>query len=347
MGKASERTLTKQHWYFVDYLRALSCVAVIYLHIIVSWSEKQGLMVDQYPIRLRIDTTIAEVLRVAVPIFIMISGALLLDKNKLLNWHKIKKYIVRMLLSLAIFGFSFALMEAFYTDGINPKAIITAAVNLLEERTWGHMWYIYMLIGLYILTPIIKAFTDTASKRDYSIAINLLAVPIIIIPSINWALGTNITTFWIKGASCIYYYLLGQYVMRYPLKRRHALVILIIATANLLFLGIFTNHYLTGNKYSSLPIALLATSIFAALKSASVKSNKLIALIAKHSFYIYIIHVLFIHIIEMIFHIELKNTIPFGGEILLITIITVASLLSSIFIEKILSFRRIIWQKNS
>lgn len=341
MKQASSQQLQKKHLVFIDYLRAFSCIAVVFLHIIVSWSEKQGLTVDEYPLRLRIDTSIAEVLRVAVPIFIMISGALLLDKDKEITWSKIKKYILKMLLVLATFGFGFAIIESVMNNGLNIGAIIEAGKNLLEENTWGHMWYIYMLIGLYILTPILKAYTDKANKKDFSTLINVLTVLTIIIPSINWLTKMSITTFYIKSASCVYYYLLGQYVMRYTPRKKYSAYGLIVATVALLLLGFFTDHHLTGNKYNSLPLAMLAVSIVSLAKYCNMRKRNLIIVLSKNSFGIYILHVVFIHLYELFFKIRIEVTYPVVGEISLLLLVLVPAIFTTAMLKKIPILKRL------
>ena len=344
MKQASSQQLQKKHLIFIDYLRAFSCISVIFLHIIVSWSEGQGLTVSEYPLRLRIDTSIAEILRVAVPIFIMISGALILNKDKEITWNKIKKNTIRMILILATFGFSFALIESVMNNGLNISAITEAGRNLIEEKTWGHMWYIYMLIGLYILTPLLKAYTDKTSKQDYSNLINILTVAIIIIPSVNWLTKSHITTFYLKNQITlyVYYYLLGQYIMRYTPKKKYAIIGLALAIITLLLCGLLTDHHLTGNKYGSLPIAILAISIFSLSKEKKWKSNKLVSTIAKQSLGIYILHMFFIHFAEIVLKIQLVNTLPVVGEIAILSSITALSALSAKILKVIPVINRVI-----
>ena len=44
------------------------------------------------------------------------------------------------------------------------------------------MWYLYMLIGLYLITPVIKPFVVKASNKDWLAALGLFVCPVIIIP---------------------------------------------------------------------------------------------------------------------------------------------------------------------
>lgn len=333
--KQASNVQAGKHLVFIDYLRVFACLSVVFLHIVVNWTEKSGLTVAEYPLRLKIDAAICGVLRVAVPIFVMISGALLLDKNKEISWQKIKKYITKMLVVLLVFGLGFCFIENFANHVPLWQSPFVAIKNLLEENTWGHMWYIYMLIGLYIITPLVKPFTDKASKKDFQIMLGLLSVPVIIVPSINWLLGTNVTTLGIKSAQYIFYFLLGQYSLRYSLRPKTAALLLVISTIVLMILELTTEHHSTGNKNNSIPIAVIAYSIFSLFYNALLKSNKIINLISKNSFSIYIIHMLWLHALEIIINIQLKQTTPVIGEILMLLLITSLSLTNAIILRKI------------
>lgn len=331
-----------KHLVFIDYLRAFACLSVVFLHVVVDWTEKSGLTVAEYPLRLKIDAAICGVLRVAVPIFVMISGALLLDKNKEISWQKIKKYITKMLVVLLVFGLGFCFIENFANHVPLWQSPFVAIKNLLEENTWGHMWYIYMLIGLYVITPLVKPFTDRASKKDFQIMLGLLSVPVIIVPSINWLLNSSLTTFHISSLIYFFYYLLGQYIIRYPIKNSHAIVIFLVTTISLIALELLTEHHLTGSKYGSVPIAIIASTLFSLFSKMNLKSNIAVNVIARDSFAIYIIHVFWIHIMEMLLGIQLKNSVPVFGEITIYISIFAASIISAEAIRRLPGLRRII-----
>jgi surface polysaccharide O-acyltransferase-like enzyme len=58
---------------------------------------------------------------------------------------------------LLLFGFVFSLMEVYFSSHtISPSGIMTAFVNVLEGHTWEHMWYLYVLLGIYLVLPILQ-----------------------------------------------------------------------------------------------------------------------------------------------------------------------------------------------
>ena len=90
-----------------------------------------------------------------VPVFMMITGYLLLQKKEL-DYKTIWKYFKRIAIVLLLFGFVFSLMEVYFSShSITPGGIMTAFTNVLEGHTWEHMWYLYVLLGIYLVLPIL------------------------------------------------------------------------------------------------------------------------------------------------------------------------------------------------
>ena len=68
---------------WIQNLRAIACVLIVLLHVIDGWLKPNGIQLAQFSIRWWLDNVIIQILvRVGVPIFIMITGALLLNPEK-------------------------------------------------------------------------------------------------------------------------------------------------------------------------------------------------------------------------------------------------------------------------
>lgn len=82
---------------------------------------------------------------------------------------------------------------------------------MIAGDSWGHLWYLYELVGIYLVLPIIKLFIDNASSRDFIMALAVLFIfnlCVSTINSINPAVGFYLP---IKGNS-LFYLLLGRYL---------------------------------------------------------------------------------------------------------------------------------------
>ncbi|MDR1955857.1 MAG: acyltransferase family protein, partial [Treponema sp.] len=103
-----------------------------------------------------------------VPIFVMITGVLLLNPEKNITVERIlKKYVLRILLAIIIFGIPYCFMEIFFDSGLSfhINQISSALLNTIQGKSWDHMWYLYMIAGLYLCIPLIKIFVINASKN--------------------------------------------------------------------------------------------------------------------------------------------------------------------------------------
>ncbi len=79
--------------YFLDVLRVISCLAVIMIH-----ASAEYVVRDIGTINFWIGNIFDGISAIAVPIFIMISGTLLLDEKYLYTKKKLIKHISKMIL---------------------------------------------------------------------------------------------------------------------------------------------------------------------------------------------------------------------------------------------------------
>lgn len=114
--------------------------------------------------------------RMAVPCFIMISGAFLLAKPAIdiqkfyqKTWQRLGKPTV--FVSIACFAYvvlKSALLAYFDQLPVSfAEKIITLFWNTLNGAPYYHLWYMYMLFGLYMVTPLLLAIKKNLSQGQY------------------------------------------------------------------------------------------------------------------------------------------------------------------------------------
>ena len=195
---------------YFDWMRGAATYAVVMLHMfnkmltdhtvgelgvpmVIAWTELQLLLT-----------------RWAVPVFLMITGALLLDPKREIGWDKVGRYVGRMLAVLLVFCPVYTCMSA---RAVTPAAIVDGLGKALTQGSWDHLWYVYALIGLYLLTPLLAAYVRQTTPAQQRATLLVLAVPTLVIPTINFATGAGLVTFvWVT--SSLFYYLLGSYAHR-------------------------------------------------------------------------------------------------------------------------------------
>lgn len=289
---------------YFEWARAFGALAIVLLHLFSCQLDNNG--VDAVGVMRAIVYSDIQIIftRWAVPVFIMITGALLLNPEKSLPYRKLWSYIRRMLLVLATFGYLFCLMEVFAeTKQVDPALFLRSFLNLIEGNSWSHMWYVYALIGLYILTPALKAFVGASSRHELRVALVVLLLITSVIPSINVVAGVGITSF-ITLPVYVFYYLFGYYAATF--MKLSGIMAGIGAVAGALMVCAVTASIAVDCGYAdwvyanySALIVVYSCFVFLVFKrfcNTPVVRGSLVGKLASYSFGIYIIHPLFINL---------------------------------------------------
>jgi surface polysaccharide O-acyltransferase-like enzyme len=106
--------------------------------------------------------------RFAVPVFVMITGALLLPREYEIG-DFLKRRLTRIVWpflfwSLVYVGYSWYNEDITFTDDAWKNA--TVVLHQLKYGAFYHLWYVYMLIGLYLVIPILSRFVRNATERE-------------------------------------------------------------------------------------------------------------------------------------------------------------------------------------
>ncbi|HVS92524.1 MAG TPA: acyltransferase family protein [Mucilaginibacter sp.] len=106
--------------------------------------------------------------RFAVPVFVMITGALLLPRE-----YEIGDFLTRRLTriiwpflfwSLVYVGYSWYNEDIVFTGDAWKNIMIV--LHQLKYGAFYHLWYVYMLIGLYLVIPILSRFVRNATEKE-------------------------------------------------------------------------------------------------------------------------------------------------------------------------------------
>lgn len=288
----------------------------------------------------------------AVPCFLMISGALLLNKKDI-TVDKIVKYILRMFFVLLSFGTVFAMMEIFFNKRtLTVKSVFLSIYYVLSGQSWDHLWYIYTLIALYIITIPLKVFIDNTEKKNIDIFVAVLVIGNFIIPSINSIFGLNIKNIMIITEFPTYY-ILGYWLSNLKIKLKNSayffgwgylcstIIMVAIESCGLKLNGASPAISLsTGNCIvlaQSICVFLFFRSFF-----ESKNINRFDTVISKNSFAIYLVHPFFINFMYKLLKITPLSTNIFIGIPICFIFVFSFSLLSSYLVKLIPAIRNIV-----
>lgn len=149
---------------FLDYLRVIACLMVIIVHCVEPfYLGGEGTLIQNWNDGFWC-TVIDSALRAAVPLFVMASSYLQFPvKYDTLTFFK--KRLVRVGVPFVIFSLLYTLIPLYGTDGFQPTLNVQR-VLLNFVGSAGHLWFIYMLLGLYLLMPMLSPWIDKISKKE-------------------------------------------------------------------------------------------------------------------------------------------------------------------------------------
>ena len=150
---------------WISNLRLIALYAVIILHC-------TSLLLMQYGKVPMHDWWVADFLnglvRFAVPVFVMITGALLLHREYEIGSF-LKKRLTRVVIPFLFWSLIYVCYSWYneeITFGADAWANIKQVLHLLKYGSSYHLWYVYMLIGLYFFIPVIGKFVRNASEKE-------------------------------------------------------------------------------------------------------------------------------------------------------------------------------------
>lgn len=294
---------------YLNFSRVISTIAVVILHVLVNPSVQN---LDYYTeVQLFFVIFIRNFFIWCVPFFCMISGVLFLNPAKKIPFLiLLKKYIFRIFCALLLFGTFFALIELVYVTHVFRINFILKAIFLtLEAKSWDHLWYLYMIIGLYAIVPVLKIFVEHSDNRTFVFIMLVLFVFTSLIPTIEIVIGTKLNYHLPTQSVYILYFLLGYAVhhRNFLMPRIFFFFVILLYISAL----IFSQFIPVLNDYSSISLKLfryespLCVFFSWGLFSFFRKYNlhiRFIDSLSSYCFGIYLLHMFFINFFTKFFN---------------------------------------------
>ena len=340
--------------YYLDILRVLACIAVIMIH------ASGDYVLDNFgSSNFMIGNVLDSLSRIGVPIFVMISGSLLLDENHICTKEKQFYRIKRM----SLFFFFWSCIYTLLFDVLFPlmQGNNISLSKIVSGFIIGHyhLWYIYLLIGLYLILPLLRLWVYIKNINYIKYFMFLAVLFNFIFPqTINiglyftgkFALFNNILNLinisYVGGYTL--YFILGWYLYNNDIK--HTRLFYFLGILSLLYEVVMT-HFLSVyfNKpiqmYDNLSINVLLQSIMVFIfikskyQSYNGKQSNFIRVLSKYSLGVYAIHAAILDVIRF-YSDFLKDYNAFIVIILMLLLSLIGSLIISILMSKVKVLRK-------
>jgi surface polysaccharide O-acyltransferase-like enzyme len=204
----------------VDLVRTFAIICVVLIHASIE-SYDQSVLTDPLIALYNGTTSVYQsVAIVAVPLFVMLSGALLLRPSK--THEPIRVFLKKRLSRL---GLAFAFWSAIYfawsflVDGqaFTWQAIVS---GIFVNGAYYHFWFFYLIAGLYLATPVLRIVVDKGGRAVTRYLLVLWFVGTSVMPFVllvsgvllgsGFALNDDLFLF----SGFIGYFVLGAYLTR-------------------------------------------------------------------------------------------------------------------------------------
>lgn len=197
-----------------DLIRFIATYVVVQLHVATPWLWREPDVTNH----VWIIALFFDVLgRIGVPIFLMISGALLLRKQESYQVF-FSKRLTRVFLPLLFWTIVYEIKIAI--DFVNAggsfsfDAIYPVLKNPFEGPVYEHLWFLYMITGMYLVTPFLRKVVRILNKQDRMYLFWLWTFADVVLPLVY-----RYTDFRLGISFPIVTAYLGFYVMGYYLSR--------------------------------------------------------------------------------------------------------------------------------
>lgn len=231
----------------LDVLRIIAIWMVVYTH---TWKMGYTLFTEKTDSRFFwIYISFSIFIKCAVPIFWMVSGALLLSKEETLK-ELFRKRIAKYFMVLV----GFSLMQYYYLSykgEVTDISILNFGEKFYSDCMAIAYWYLYAYLGYLLMLPFIRKLAKGMKKAEYIYLFATYTFFFGVIPLIEYFVFHNqihLTGYFqipIITASCIVYPLLGYYVEN-KMKILQEKKLLIFSVVSLI--SIFLIAYLTREK---------------------------------------------------------------------------------------------------
>lgn len=287
---------------FLDVLRVLATCAVVLMHVLTGATDvTDASIVPEYRSLL---LSVMDLVTWCVPIFLLISGYLFLNPERTLTYPvMIKKYCRRIALAILLFGVPYAASELVVAERTFRIRMIPEALKMtLMGHTWSHMWYLYLIFFLYLVTPLLKKVLRVLPVWGVVAMMAVIFLGSSVAPFLNKVLDVNSIPVLPDGGVYFLYYLCGYFFAVREVCVDKGRNVWLTAAVAVLALGMILSRTLAGFSiqmaYNYPFTVLLAVLLFAAGWNGSIKKYRIPWQEAGAlSFAVYLVHPVYVNLL--------------------------------------------------
>ena len=212
----------------VDLIRTVAIIMVLTYHALnESWAGVK-LSMPQFYVLWSSLTFYQSLVLMGVPLFVMLSGALLLQPSKVNEPIRVflKKRLARIGIAFVFWsGIYFA--WSYYMDH-TALTVNSVIQSLLSGGAYYQFWFIYLIMGLYLITPVLRIVVTYAQRKILRYIIILWFIAASMVPLLHLITGFAVDGNLLLFGGFIGYFVLGEYLIGVNVKTKTLKRLLVI-----------------------------------------------------------------------------------------------------------------------
>jgi surface polysaccharide O-acyltransferase-like enzyme len=194
---------------YINKLRILSIYAVVTAHVTI-WLTMGS---SPFTFNWWLGASIFYACFCSIPVFVMISGALLLDDSR---GEPLREFYKKRLYRVGVPLVSWTIVYLGVRGFVDHERLTAARVFelIITADPYYHLWFLYMILGLYLVTPPLRTFVRHSTRTErlvVIVAMLVLANAYFQADALLWNNQRSIFTLFIPY---IAFYLLGYEISR-------------------------------------------------------------------------------------------------------------------------------------
>lgn len=285
----------------IDTLRTLATVMVVLLHVASNYVH-DALNAGNLNPDFWLANLIDSFCRASVPLFVLVSGRFLIGQRISMAdfYRKRARRLLYPLLGWSLFYSLFTLAGQYQSTGLVDLPQV--GLDFIMGTPYYHLWFLFLLVGLYLFTPFIHLLRDAVLLRTLHLfGWGMLAFGVVN-SFYNTSLNTGHAWFFLWFVNYLGFYVLGYTWPLMDTKKQFWWPLLIYLVASL-FIALsipytwayWQSTYFYG--YLTLPVVAGALAVYALFCRVELTENTFSRL-APYSFGIFLLHPFFLTLIN-------------------------------------------------
>lgn len=281
----------KERMLSIDFMRIFSCICIIMLHESghLVWGSRYSLLIQA-------------IVRPSLWSFAMISGYFVLNRPI----KSIRKFYLKNTVHIIIPLFIYSVFYQLYAN-IDSIVDLRSALNVISLKSilagdiYGHMWFVYTLVGVYLAAPFLQILLTKLTKDRL---LGLLAICFFftaVVPILT-QLGLGIGFEFPLAGTLLFFFLLGYALKQFD-PNRYRIPIFILGIINIPLICLTAlNPYLAPSMFTCSINMLIGVVFYFTLFSqfrfqAPRWLSKITLFVSKRTYGIYLIHIMVMQVL--------------------------------------------------